>query len=80
MNRLDTSPDTGRRRFLAQTLAGAGLAVAGSVTGWPRLAQAARAPGPTLLQHLGPLREPDALGIRLPDGLASRLIARAGSR
>jgi len=78
MSGIEPLSDAGRRRFLSQTLAGAGLAVAGSVAGWPRLAQAARASGATLLQHLGPLGAPDALGIRLPAGLTSRLIARAG--
>ncbi|HMM46303.1 MAG TPA: hypothetical protein PKE41_11855, partial [Candidatus Macondimonas sp.] len=78
MSGIEPLSDAGRRRFLAQTLAGAGLAVAGSLAGWPRLAQAARASGAALLQHLGPLGEPDALGIRLPAGLTSRLIARAG--
>ena len=68
----------GRRRFLIQALAGSGLVMAGSLASWQRLAQAVLAPGDGLLRHLGPLGEPDELGIRLPAGLNARLIARSG--
>lgn len=70
--------DAGRRRFLWQSLMGTGMVIAGPLSGWHRLAQAARAPDNLILGRLGPLGAPDAQGIRLPSGLRARLVARSG--
>ncbi|HET7688384.1 MAG TPA: hypothetical protein VFK46_07095, partial [Candidatus Macondimonas sp.] len=75
---LEQPMDAGRRRFLWQSLVGTGMVVAGPLSGWHRLAQAVQAPSTLILEHLGPLGEPDALGVRLPAGLRARVVARSG--
>ena len=67
------SPEVDRRRFLGLGLATAGgLTLGGTALGVHPLVPAAaqESDGP-----YGPLRNPDPLGIRLPEGFTSRLIA-----
>lgn len=83
-----------RREFLRQLFWSAGgLAGLGAASApWPALAQAAAsasAPAPSLaasgnsgfdFANLGPLREPDALGLALPAGFTARIVAVSGER
>ncbi len=79
---------TKRREFLRQLFWSAGAAgVVGS--SWPGLAQAATsaasaaAASPAAgfdFSSLGPLREPDALGLALPAGFTARIVAVSGER
>lgn len=79
---------TKRREFLRQLFWSAGAA---GVVGWswPGLAQAATsassaaAASPAAgfdFSSLGPLREPDALGLSLPAGFTARIVAVSGER
>jgi secreted PhoX family phosphatase len=68
-------PEIDRRRFLGLGMAAAGgltMGGAGLSSLLPAGAQAGTSP-------YGPLREPDQLGLRLPDGFTSRLVATSGA-
>lgn len=65
-----------RRQFLKMGLQGAALFAAGGLLQY-RAAQAADAPFRSLA-NLGPLLEPDANGLMLPEGFKSRIVARSG--
>ncbi len=73
---VTASVDSSRRRFLLQSLLGAGLLTVGPLSGWHRLAHAIDLSGS--LSGLGPLGAADANGVRLPAGFTSRIVARAG--
>jgi secreted PhoX family phosphatase len=65
-----------RRQLLARSLAAAGVSVGiPSLSSWAALPKAA-----THLSRIGPLRPPDANGLRLPSGFRSRVVARSGKR
>lgn len=81
---------TKRREFLRQLFWSAGAAGVVGVA-WPGLAQAqapasassAAAASPAAgfdFSSLGPLREPDALGLALPAGFTARIVAVSGER
>ena len=73
-----TEADSGGR--LLQTrrdLIRAGVGVAGVFTLGPAFWEALAAPAPVGPSPYGPLRAPDANGIRLPAGFSSRVVARA---
>jgi secreted PhoX family phosphatase len=63
-----------RRGWLGKALAG-GCALGFATAGWTRALQAGAVLGPS---PYGPLGAPDANGIRLPAGFASRLLATSG--
>jgi len=87
---LPTDP-AARREFLRKLFWSAG-GLAASGLSWPVLAQAAAGSGRPPTAHaapsapgfdfsaLGPLREPDALGLALPAGFSARIVAVSGER
>lgn len=77
-----------RREFLQRLFWSAGTIGAGALS-WPGLTQAAASvstPASSLaaagfdFSTLGPLREPDALGLALPAGFTARIVAVSGER
>ncbi len=66
------------RRTLLRWAAGAGAAALLPAGVWRELAHALGTPAVPGVGPYGPLGEPDANGIRLPDGFSSRLIAVTG--
>ncbi|WP_455221744.1 alkaline phosphatase PhoX [Kaarinaea lacus] len=78
---------TSRRKFLERVLVGAGLLTVASplITGCSsvvapeRVAQLFRTRSSNI-ESLGPLREPDENGIRLPEGFTSRVVARSNEK
>lgn len=77
--------DAKRREFLRQLFWSAG-AIGGAGLSRPGMAQAVASAPPTSaapgfdLSTLGPLREPDALGLALPAGFTARIVAVSGER
>lgn len=69
-----------RRSFFQSSLSGLGTAALASTAGLSQLASGAPMFSYASLKQLGPLRRPDALGLRLPTGVASREIAKATAR
>jgi len=78
---------TSRRKFLEQAMAGAGVLTAmsplitgcSSVIAPERVAQLFRSRSSNI-ETLGPLKEPDENGIRLPEGFTSRIIAQSNEQ
>jgi len=78
---------TSRRKFLEQALIGAGLLTAvsplitscSSVIAPERVAKLFRSRSSNI-ETLGPLKEPDENGIRLPEGFTSRIIAQSNEQ
>ena len=70
-----------RRDFLRHSLATSGLAVTGPLL-WSCSGGGGSGPGGTVLApsltKLGVLGEPDALGLRLPEGFSARILAESG--
>lgn len=70
-----------RREFLRHSLAASGVVASGSLL-WGCGSGLAPEPGGTIalpsLARLGPLRDPDSNGLRLPEGFQSRVIAESG--
>ena len=68
-----------RRHFLQMGLHGAALFAAGGLLRFQQATAAGIDTSPFYsLSNLGPLLEPDANGLKLPDGFKSRIIARSG--
>jgi secreted PhoX family phosphatase len=67
----------GRFLHTRRDLIRAGVGVAGIFTLGPAFWEALAAPAPAGPSPYGPLRPPDANGIRLPAGFSSRVVARA---
>ncbi len=67
--------DPSRRRFLQKSFAGMGWMMAGTM-----LSRCSSDSGGSAsnIANLGPLGEPDANGLRLPEGFTSRVVARSG--
>ncbi len=81
---LHFGPLASRRDFLRDTLRAAGaLAVGAATAGLPESSGAGRRRGGTGgirgARNYGPLQAPDANGIRLPAGFASRVVAVSGN-
>ncbi len=73
-----TEADSGSRALQTRRdLVRAGVGVAGIFTLGPAFWEALAAPAPVGRSPYGPLRPPDANGIRLPAGFRSRVVARA---
>ncbi|WP_455208994.1 alkaline phosphatase PhoX [Kaarinaea lacus] len=79
--------DIKRRQFLERGLLGAGvlsvapalLTACSSIVAPEKVAQLFRTRSSNI-ESLGPLREPDENGIRLPEGFTSRVVARSNER
>lgn len=74
---IETAADPTRRQFLRKSFAGVGWMMAGTT-----LSQCSSSDGggatTSNIANLGPLGDPDANGLRLPEGFTSRIIARSG--
>lgn len=84
---LSKSTDIQRRQFLECSLLGAGLLTiapslltgCSSVVAPQRITQLFRSHSSNI-ETLGPLREPDENGVRLPEGFTSRIVARSNEK
>lgn len=69
--------DPSRRRFLQKSFAGMGWMMAGTMLS--RCSSDGNGGSVTSnIANLGPLRDPDENGLRLPEGFTSRVVARSG--
>jgi len=66
-----------RRDFLRKSFAGMGWMVAGTTLS-QCTSDGEKSPSSSNIASLGPLREPDENGLRLPEGFSSRIVARSG--
>lgn len=66
-----------RRDFLRKSFAGMGWMMAGAALSRCKSADSGGATTSNI-ENLGPLRDPDENGLRLPEGFTSRIIARSG--